>query len=172
MGVWLRRRSPASPRPSFSHCPPGSQRGRGGPACGLGAQPLPPHPLFSRAQSSVGMVSVEGRVSHPFRNMEFCPNYSPSFTIPPPDIFQASHFTGVTRQQGLFLLLPLDFCEDPGRVSTLTGSSKTESWSPRGPSVASGWLCVIEQTLSPPGPQFRHLENEESGQDHLRGEPY
>lgn len=27
MGVWLRRRSPARPRPSFSHCPPGSPRG-------------------------------------------------------------------------------------------------------------------------------------------------
>lgn len=73
------------------------------------------------------MVSVEGRVSHPFGNMEFCPNYSPSFTIPPPDIFQASHFTGVTRQQGLFLLLPLDFCEDPGRVSTLTEAPARQS---------------------------------------------
>lgn len=38
--------------------------------------------------------------------------------------------------------------------------------------MASVWLCVIEQTLSPPGPQFPHLENEESGQDHLRGDPY
>lgn len=61
------------------------------------------------------------KVSYPFKNTEFCPNYSLSFKIPPPDVFQASHFNGVTRQQGLFLSLPLDSSENPGGLPLSLG---------------------------------------------------
>lgn len=49
-------------------------------------------------------VWLAGRGSSlPFRKTKFCVHYSLSFKIPPPDVFQASHFSGVTRQQGQFL---------------------------------------------------------------------
>lgn len=87
------------------------------------------YPRTALLQSSElgSMAGLEGRVSHHFRNTEFCPNYSLSFKIPPPDVFQASHFSGVTRQRGLFLPLPLDSCEEPGRVSTLTEAPARQS---------------------------------------------
>lgn len=38
--------------------------------------------------------------------------------------------------------------------------------------MATGWWCVIEQTLFPAGPQSPHLENEEIGQDHFKSSSY
>ena len=90
----------------------------GEPACGRGTQAPPPDSLFSGAWWG---WQAERRGSRPFGNTEFCPHDSLSFKIPPPDVFQASHFSGVTRQRGLFLP-PSRLREDPGSVSTLTGA--------------------------------------------------
>lgn len=66
----------------------------------------------------------------------------------------------------------LDSCEDPGKVSTITGAPARQSPRDSRPSLATGWRCVIEQTLFPAGPQSSHLENEEIGQDHFRSSSY
>ena len=112
MDRWMDRSSlPGKPRPSFSHSPPSlcsphmclislPRRSH----VWLGDPDSTPDRLFSRAWQ----IWLAGRRrSHPLENTEFCPHCSLSFKIPPPDVFQASHFTGVTRQQGLFLTPPL-----------------------------------------------------------------
>lgn len=133
MDRWMDRSSlPGKPRPSFSHSPPSlcsphmclislPRRSH----VWLGDPDSTPDRLFSRAWQ----IWLAGRRrSHPLENTEFCPHCSLSFKIPPPDVFQASHFTGVTRQQGLFLTPPpLDSCEHPGSISTLTGAPARRS---------------------------------------------
>lgn len=88
----------------------------------------------------MGLAGGEGRVSHPFRNMKFCLNYSLSFKILSP----FSWLPTLVGYQATGTIPPtLDSCEDPGKVSTLTGVPARQSpRDPRGPAwpLAGGVL--------------------------------
>lgn len=177
MDELTRLQSLASPWPSFSHSLPGMGRlcmflillpWRRGAHKGSGAQVPTPRSAF--LWRLVGLAGGEGRFSHPFRNMKFFLNYSLSFKIPPP----FSWFPTLTDYQAMGTIPPtLDSCEDPGKVSTLTGAPARQSpRDPRGPAWPLAGSVLLSRLSSQLGLSLPILENEEIGQGHFKSSSY